>query len=106
MSQEIEQAVKLLRGYYKKLAEEVAHDLVEHAEDFDTGFGQADTLLERHSRRLCELSNVFAHLVRFAPTKKPQGKEPLGENEFRCFGCGDVIREDDVCCTHCGWTWK
>lgn len=106
MSAEIEGAVKILRGYYRKLAEDIAHDLVEHAEDFDTGFGEADTLLERYSRRLCDLSNVFAHLDRFAPEKKPEGKEPLGKDEFRCCGCGGVIKKDDDLCGHCGWTWK
>ncbi len=106
MSTELEKAVKILRSYYKKLAEDIAHDLAEHSEDFETGFGQADTLLDRYSRRLCDLSNVFYHLNRFAPKGKPEGKRPLGKDEFRCFGCGEVIKKDDEVCSSCGWTWK
>ena len=106
MSAKIQRAANILRNYYRKLAEEISQDVLDHADDFDTSaFGETDTLLERHSRRLCDLSQVFAHLQRFVPKKKPEGKEPLGKGEFRCFGCGGVIKEHDEACGSCGWSW-
>ena len=103
----MKRAMNVLRGYYRILAEDIAQDIIDHEADFGSaGFSEADNLLERHSRRLCDLSQVFHHLCRYAPEKKPVGKEPLGKNEFRCFGCGGVIGEKDEACATCGWTWK
>src|SRR5437879_3184869 len=100
-------AMNVLRTYYRKLAEDIAQDVIDHEADFSSpGFGEAENLMERQSRRLCDLSQVFHHLSRYAPSKKPVGKEPLAKNEFRCFGCGGVVREKDEACTTCGWTWK
>ena len=99
--------MRILREYYRKLAVDIAQDIIDHEDDFGSvGFSDADTILEKHSRRLCDLSHVFHHLSRYEPVKKPEGKEPLGKNEFRCFGCGGVIREKDEQCPSCGWTWK
>ena len=36
----------------------------------------------------------------------PKGTETLGENEFRCLGCGAVIHREDNSCRTCGWSWK
>jgi hypothetical protein len=47
-----------------------------------------------------------SHLSRFAPNGKPDGERPSGKVEFRCFGCGEVIKKDDEVCSSCGWTWK
>jgi len=100
-------AMHILRGYYRKLAEDIAQDVIDHESEFDSAsFTEADNILERHSRRLCDLSQVFHHLARYVPQKKPEGKEPLAKSEFRCFGCGGVIREQDEACANCGWTWK
>ena len=98
----------VLQGYYRKLADEIAEDILDHADDFDSSssFGKAETLLERHSRGLCSLSQVFGHLSRFTPKKKPPCTEPLGKDEFRCFGCGGVIKHDNGACMTCGWTWR
>jgi hypothetical protein len=100
-------AIHVLRHYYRKLAEDIAQDIIDHESDFGSAsFTEADNILEKHSRRLCDLGQVFHHLARYVPVKKPEGKEPLGRNDFRCFGCGDVIHEKDEECSNCGWTWK
>jgi hypothetical protein len=36
----------------------------------------------------------------------PTGTEPFGKDEFRCLGCGGVIRREDKACRICGWSWK
>jgi rRNA maturation endonuclease Nob1 len=30
----------------------------------------------------------------------------LAKEEFRCFGCGGVIKATDQFCPICGWSWK
>jgi len=48
----------------------------------------------------------FSHLNRFAPKEKPDGQRPSGKDDFRCFGCSEVIKKDDEVCSSCGWTWR
>ncbi len=107
MNPNIQRAVNILRNHYRKLAERSAAEIVEHWQDFDSlDSGVAEALIEKHSRRMCELSHVFQNLEQFASRKKSEGKEPLGKDEFRCFGCGGVIRKEDEACKICGWVWK
>ena len=106
MSANIQRSLNILRKYYRTLADDVAKDVVEHWRDFDSpDLSTIDSMLERHSRRLCDLSQVFDHLRRFAPKQKPDAGEPLSAGEFRCFGCGGVIKLEDEQCKKCGWTW-
>lgn len=72
-------AMHILRGCYRKLAEDIAQDVMDHESGFDSAsFTEADNILDRHARRLCDLSQVFHHLARYPPAKKPEGKEPFG----------------------------
>jgi hypothetical protein len=103
----INHATHILQSYYRRLAEEIAQDIVNHESDFvSSGFSEADSILDRHSRRLCDLSQVFHHLARYTRGSKPEAREPLQRHEFRCFGCGGVIRAEDQACPRCGWTWR
>jgi hypothetical protein len=104
---EFRDAVGVLNRYYNDLAGQMAEEIIEHAEDFDLpGIGQADSVIEKYARRLYELGAVYGFLRWAAFRQKPQGKEPLARDEFRCFGCGAVIRKDDQACQACGWTWR
>jgi len=104
---EFEGADQILRRYYKHLVKEIAEDIIQHREDFEGGgFTGVDELIEKHSDRLCRLNQVHWHVHRFAQPKKPVGTEPLAKNEFRCFGCGGVIRAEEERCRLCGWTWR
>jgi hypothetical protein len=104
---EFEGALKVLRRYYGDLMQQVAAEIVQNAGEFDKGiFGEADDLIEKHSCRIGRLATVYANLRGFASDEKPKGSEPLSRNEFRCFGCGHVIKEKDPSCSLCGWTWK
>lgn len=103
----INRATDILQGYYRRLAEEIAEDIIRHESDFaSSGFSEAESILDRHSRRLCDLSQVFHHLARHTRGPKPEAGGPLQKHEFRCFGCGGVIRPEDEVCPSCGWTWS
>ena len=100
-------ALSILRKHYQIMMLEIAEDIILNEEEFAKGgYGGAGNLLERYNNRLYPLCSVFANLRSCASKEKPKGSQPLKPNEFRCFGCGGVIREEDTICGLCGWTWK
>ena len=105
---DIQKALVVLNDYYMLLAEKMAAEIVEHRQDFESpGFGsQADDIIEKHARHIQQLGSVYSVLRWKAQRKKPAGKLPLGKDEFRCFGCGGVIKADEEACSICGWSWK
>lgn len=105
---EHQEALKVLNSYYASLTKKMAEEILEHREDFESpGFGsQADELIERYARHIQQLGAVYGMLRWKAYCKKPEGKEPLGKYDFRCFGCGGVISSTDEACSICGWTWR
>jgi hypothetical protein len=105
---EHQEALTVLNNHYTLLAKQMAAEIVERREDFESpGFGsQADDIIEKHARHIQQLGSVYSILRWKAYRKKPEGKEPLGKYEFRCFGCGGVIRSNEEACTICGWTWR
>ena len=106
MSDKIRRAINILRRRYRSLAEEIAQDILDHAEEFESSpYTQADSIIDHHSRRLGQLGRVLDYLQRSVPRQKPAATKPLGKDEFRCFGCGEVFRQDDQICRTCGWTW-
>jgi ATP-dependent Clp protease ATP-binding subunit ClpA len=56
--------------------------------------------------RLEILKELEPNFNQFASQEKPQGTEPLGKDDFRCFGCGGVIHREDQTCPKCGWSWR
>ena len=101
-------ALQILNGYYTSLAKKIADEIIERREDFyeSPEFGsQVDDLIERYARHIQQLGSVHSILRWKARRKKPEGKEPLGKYEFRCFGCGGVIHSTEDVCSFCGWTW-
>ncbi len=104
---EFHEALRILNRYYDEVAKQMADEIIEHAEDFESpGVGQAEAVVEKYALRLRELGCVYSILRWAAFRKKPEASEPIGKNEFRCFGCGAVIHSDDQACPVCGWTWK
>jgi hypothetical protein len=105
---EFDGAQIVLRKYYRELVRRMAEDILEHREDFEApGFaGQAEDILEKYSQQLCRFGTVYSNMKGFVSREKPKGKEPLGKDEFRCFGCGSVIGPKDESCQKCGWSWK
>ena len=107
-SNEFEGAQRILKKYYGELMKSMAVEIIENKEDFESsGFGsKADEIIEKYALQLHRLCPVFSNLAQFAFREKPHGTEPLGKDDFRCFGCGGVIRREDQCCQICGWSWK
>jgi hypothetical protein len=105
---EFDGAQRILKKYYHALMKRMAEEIIEHKDDFEsTGFGnQADEIVEKYALQLQRLCPVFSNLNQFAFREKPRGTEALGKDDFRCFGCGGVIRRGDDRCRLCGWTWK
>lgn len=105
---EFDGAQRILKKYYSALVKQMAEEIIEHREDFESsGFGnQAEDIIEKYANQLNRLCPVFANLTQFAFREKPKGTEPLTKDEFRCFGCGGVIRREDERCGICGWSWK
>ena len=104
---EFEGACGILKEYHRTLVQQLADEIVQKGDYFTLlPLGDADDLIERYSWRFSRLSTVYTNLARFVSSEKPQGNEPLGRDDFRCFSCGGVIRRDDTDCNLCGWTWK
>jgi hypothetical protein len=105
---EHQEALVVLRNHYDILVKKIAKEIIEHREDFESpGFGsQADDIIEKHACHLSRLGTVYSILRWKSSQKKPEGKVPLGKNEFRCFGCGGVILSNEAACSICGWSWK
>jgi hypothetical protein len=105
---EFDGAQRVLKIYYRELAKQMAEEIIERKEDFESpGFAsQADEIVEKYALKLHQLCHVFSALGQFAFRDKPEAKEPLGKGEFRCFGCGGVTRQNDQSCRTCGWSWK
>jgi hypothetical protein len=104
---EVHEALKLMNGYYNTLTGRMAEEIMENREDFESpGFGsRADDVVEKYARHIDQLGTVYRLLRWKAYRKKPEGREPLGKYDFRCFGCGGVIRSTDEACTVCGCRW-
>jgi hypothetical protein len=104
---EHQEALRVLNQYYTVLAKQMADEIVEHKEDFESaGFGQAEIIVEKYARHIQQLGAVYSILRWKAYRQKPEGKMPLGKYEFRCFGCGGVIHSNEDACQICGWTWR
>lgn len=105
---EFDGAQRILRKYYRDLVKSMAEEIIQHRDDFESPSfgGRADEIIEKYYLQLHRLCPVFSNLNQFALREKPKGKEPLGKDEFRCFGCGGVIRREDESCQLCGWSWK
>jgi hypothetical protein len=103
---EFEGAQRILWRYYERVVREMAEDIIKNAEDFEQPFGNADTILEKHYFQLSRIGYTYACLRSLASNEKPKGTQQLAKDEFRCFGCGGVIKHEDIRCTLCGWTWK
>lgn len=103
---EFEAALRILREHYRSLMIEAAEDIVRSREEFSQGsFSKADEVIEKHYCRISRLAGVYSNLRSFASTELPKGSQSLSVNEFRCFGCGHVIRSPERQCALCGWTW-
>jgi len=105
---QLREAVKVLHEYYGVLARQIADEIAEKKEDFGSPFGEAQNILSKYATQIYELGEVYRVLrwEAWMDQDKPEGKEPLARDEFRCFGCGDVIEAKDSACKLCGWTWR
>jgi rubrerythrin len=103
----IREAMTVLNSYYSVLAKEMADEIIAHKADFESaGLGQAESIVERYAKHAQRVNVLYGILRYESAYTKPEGREPLARNEFRCFGCGEVIKEDDTACPLCGWTWR
>ncbi len=104
---EFDGACQILKEYHQQMVQQMAEEIIRKGDYFTyLPLGDADDLIERYSYRFSRLSTVYTNLARFVSSEKPRGQQPLGKDEFRCFGCGGVIRLEDIECVLCGWTWK
>lgn len=84
-----------------------AEDIIRNADEFDKeAFGNGDEIIEKHYWKIHRLACLYANLRQYGANEKPKGTQPLGPDDFRCFGCGHVIKREDNQCSLCGWTWK
>lgn len=103
---EFDRALRVLRSHHEQVVRELAEEIIKNADDFDQPFGNAETILDSYNHRLCAINQAWSNLQHHAFKKKPEGTQALAKNEFRCFGCGGTIKEEDSKCSLCGWTWK
>jgi len=105
--QQIREALTVLNNYYGVLGKQLADEILAHKADFESPeLERVEGLVERYAKHANRI-NVLYGILRFeAQFDKPEGGEPLARNQFRCFGCGEVIDERDQACPLCGWTWR
>jgi rubrerythrin len=104
---EIHEAMKMLNEYYRVFAKQIAAEIITHKADFESPeLGQAEGLVERYAKHAQRVNALYGILSYESGFNKPAGKEPLARDEFRCFGCGEVIKESDAACPLCGWAWR
>jgi hypothetical protein len=104
----LREAVRVLHQYHGVLARQIADEIADNTGSFGTPFGQAENMLTKYATQIHELAEVY-RLLRFEAwmdADKPQGREPLAKEEFRCFGCGEVIDARESACKLCGWSWR
>ena len=100
-------ALAALKNYYRQLVRDMVHEIIVHRDDFNGGDTRtAQEVVAKHAARLNDFRTVYSDVARFISSELPQGKEPLGKDDFRCFSCGYVIHRTDEKCKLCGWTWK
>jgi hypothetical protein len=99
-------AQKILWHYYERVVNDLASDIIRHADEFEKSTARADEILEKHYCRLSRIGCSYAYLRSFASKDKPTGTQPLSKDEFRCFGCGGIIKQEESSCKLCGWTWR
>ena len=100
-------AVKVLNDYFGVLSQRIAEEITQHKQDFTpTGTDQAEVILDKYAKQVQRLNTVYGMLRGEAYPGRPEGLEPLAKDEFRCFGCGGVIKPTDQFCPVCGWSWK
>jgi len=100
-------AVKVLNDYFGVLSKRMSDEIIEHKKEFtSTGTGQAEAILDKYAKQVQRLNTVYGMLRGEAYPSRPEGLEPLARDEFRCFGCGGVIKATDQFCADCGWSWK
>src|SRR5215471_14050921 len=104
----LRESVRVLADYRGVLARQIADEIAESREDFESPFGQAQNILSKYATQIYEWETVYRMLryEAWMDADKPQGREPLAKDEFRCFGCGEVIHAKDAACKLCGWTWR
>ena len=104
---EFDGAQKVLRKYHRSLVQRAASEIISNKDEFESANSyQVDEIIEKYAMKLHHLGQVFCSVNQFVHKEKPKGSEPLGKDEFRCFGCGGVIRQQDEKCKTCGWTWQ
>jgi hypothetical protein len=82
-SKELHDALGILNRYSDALVKQMADEIIEHAEDFESpGIGQAEPVLEKYALRLHELGRVYSFLRWAAARQNPQAKAPLDKPEF------------------------
>lgn len=103
---EYQDALVVLNQYYARLVPALAEDILARKEEFDE-FGVAEQIVKKYAPKFRELNAVYTPLRWAAMRKaKPYANERLREDQFRCFGCGGIINQDEQYCRVCGWTWK
>ena len=106
-NEETHRTAGTLYRYYTAMLERLGQEVSEHAEEFESPDSEvADAIVQMYARRLRDLRSLHSALRWKAFRTNPQGMEPLGKDQFRCFGCGGVIRLGDEMCPTCGWTWR
>ena len=96
-----------LYRYYKAMLKRLGEEVEQHSKEFESPDNQeADAIIQKYARRLRDLRSLHSALRWKAFRENPKGMEPLGKDQFRCFGCGGLIRLTDEICPTCGWSWR
>jgi hypothetical protein len=104
-------ALQIIRDHYKATVEELADEIIEHEEQFQmSGYGKAQTILEKYSKRICDISRAWQDLdynqKQTRHNIEMSNKDVhLKQDEFLCFRCRNIIQPKDEKCSECGWTW-
>jgi hypothetical protein len=92
-----DEAQRILKKYYHELVKQMAEEIIEHREDFESpGYdNRVDSIVEKYFHRLHQLRPVFGNLKPFlSGPKQPNTKLP-SKNELHCQACGSAVQQKE-----------
>jgi hypothetical protein len=110
---QLDDALRILGRYQSEMVRRMTEEIIEHREDFESLFvGGAEEIIDKYHHLIQSMCPILSILQGYGermgpPAERERVVEKILEKEqFRCFGCRNIISENGDSCPYCGWKWK